>query len=222
MLVAFSAVLWVAGAVVGAGLQAQLRRERAELQLLRDEGLLTEAQITRLWRGRGDERPPYVAYRFRTGAAWQDGARRVPLRLWRTLHEGDAFSVRYAPSRPELNHPALLEPRPMPLVVPLIAATVLALSGGLCWLPVVGQRRLLAEGRAARALVTGHAKQQHGTVLRYEFATLGGSLAKGKTGPQRKPQAIGSTLYVLYDPERPASNSPYPLSLVRPFWGALR
>jgi hypothetical protein len=222
-LVGLSILLWVAGVVVAAGLQAQRGRETAELDLLRTKGVVTEAEVTRLWRGRGDDKPTYVAYRFAAAGEVREESRRVPTRFWRMLHQGDTLAVRYAPSRPELNHPVPLEPRPMPLVVPLIAATVLALSGGLCWLPITAQRRLLAEGRAARAVVTGHEKKgQHGSVLVYEFATLGGTLARGKSSPQRKPQALGTTLCVLYDPEKPARNSVYPLLLVRPFWGALR
>jgi len=221
-LAGLSAVLFVAAAVVGAGLQAQAGREQAELDLLRTEGVVTEARVTRLWRGGGDHRPPYVAYRFDAAGSVQEGARRLPLGFWRTLHQGDALPVRYVPSRPGLNHPARIEPRPMPALVPPLVAAALALAGGLCWLPIQDQRRLLAEGRAARALVTGRRKQQHGTELIYEFATLSGTLAKGKTGPSRKPAAVGSTLCVLYDSERPGKNAPYPLSLVRPFWGALR
>jgi hypothetical protein len=223
VLVGLSFLLWVAGVVVAAGLQAQRGRETAELALLRSEGVVTEAEVTRLWRGRGDDKPTYVAYRFGAGGTRLEGSRRVPRGFWSRLHVGDSLPVRYAPSRPELNHPAPLEPRPTPQGIPVVVAVMFGLLGGVCWLPILGQRRLLAEGRAARAVVTAHKKMgQHGKALVYEFATLGGTVATGKSGPQRKPQAIGTTLCVLYDPEKPSSNAVYPLALVRPFWGALR
>jgi hypothetical protein len=222
-LVGLSILLWVAGAVVAAGLQAQRGRETAELELLRTEGVIVEAEVTRLWRGRGDDKPTYVAYRFDAAGTWREGSRRVPRGFWSRLHVGDSLRVRFAPSRPDLNHPAPLEPRPTPQGIPIVVATMFGLLGGVCWLPVLGQRRLLAEGRAARAVVTGHEKRgQHGSAAVYEFATLGGTLAKGKSGPQRKPLPVGSTLCVLYDAEKPSRNAAYPLALVRPFWGALR
>lgn len=86
--------------------------------------------------------------------------------------------------------------------------------GGLMTLPLAHQRRLLAEGRAALATVTKHSASQHGKMVHYEFTALSGSRGHGQTGPSQKPPPIGSTLWVLYLPERPARSSCYPLGLV--------
>jgi hypothetical protein len=93
----------------------------------------------------------------------------------------------------------------------------------LAVLHIRSQIRLLAEGRAAPGLVTKHSKAQHGShgsdlgqKFYYDFPLLNGAIARGQAGPVKKPPAIGATVPVLYDPERPRRNAPYPLSLVTP------
>jgi hypothetical protein len=76
------------------------------------------------------------------------------------------------------------------------------------------QVRLLTEGRPAPGIVTGWRRTKGGTVLRYEFVLLNGATAKGR-GKSRRPPAIGSPICVLYDPENPRRNAPYPLCLVK-------
>ena len=56
----------------------------------------------------------------------------------------------------------------------------------------------------------------------YELSLLSGATASGKTGPSKKPPAIGSELCVLYEPDRSRHNALYPLSLVRARSGQAR
>jgi hypothetical protein len=104
----------------------------------------------------------------------------------------------------------------MPLWLPYPVAGALALASFLIAREIRRQRRLLAEGRPAPALVTRHEGNRQGKVAHYEFPLLSGALARGKAGPQKKPPAVGSLLCVLYEPDRMRNNSLYPLSLVRP------
>jgi hypothetical protein len=76
------------------------------------------------------------------------------------------------------------------------------------------QMRLLTEGRPAPGVVTGCRRTKDGIVLRYEFQLPDGATAKGR-GHSRRPPAIGSQICVLYDPENPRRNAPYPLGLVK-------
>jgi hypothetical protein len=99
----------------------------------------------------------------------------------------------------------------------------MAVCGLLIPLPLLSQRRLLANGRAALGHVTSHSAEHHGThgaklgkKFHYEFQLLSGATGKGAAGPSKNPPAIGGTICVLYDPETPRKNAPYPLSLVRP------
>jgi len=103
----------------------------------------------------------------------------------------------------------------LPLWLPFLVGGSLAAGAGLALLPLLSQRRLLAEGRAAPAVVTRHEKNQHGKITHYKFATLSGAVVGGHTGPDRNPHEVGATICVLYDPNNPGKNSRYPLSLVR-------
>jgi len=61
--------------------------------------------------------------------------------------------------------------------------------------------------------VTGHRRTKDGTILRYEFVLLNGATARGAA--RADVLAIGSQVCVLYDPENPRRNAPYPLTLVK-------
>ena len=111
----------------------------------------------------------------------------------------------------------------MPVWIPGIVAILLSSLGGLALIPVLRQRRLLSEGRPALAVVTRLSEEKHGShghklgkVIYYEFPLLSGATANGKTGPAKNPPTVGTTLCVLYDPEQPRRNAPYPFSLVKP------
>jgi hypothetical protein len=115
-------------------------------------------------------------------------------------------------------------PGAIPRWLPFVVAAAIAAIGMLCVYLIHIQRTLLMEGRAAPAVVTGHAKHQtpHGGTQRsltYTFSLLSGATASGKSGTSSKPPAIGSVICVLYDPERPRRSMPYPLPLVRPARG---
>jgi hypothetical protein len=83
-------------------------------------------------------------------------------------------------------------------------------------LPIAVRReaRLLAEGRPAPGRVTGFKRAGKTIQVQYEFHLLNGALVKGKVN-RSKPPIEGTTVCVLYDPENPRRNAPYPLSLVR-------
>jgi hypothetical protein len=220
-LVALSGVLFAAALAVAVGLEVLAGRQREVQRLLRDEGSNAHSEVVRLWRSRSKEREPWASYRFAVDGREIEGAVRLPLTVWGRLAVGSTLEVRYVSSKPEVNQPAEFPRRPMAPVVPYVAGVALAALGTLPLVALRGQRRLLSEGRAAHAIVTRHSKDQHGTVAHYEFATLGGRIASGKSGPTRKPLAVGDTLCVLYDPENPRANAAYPLPLVRPVRGAL-
>jgi hypothetical protein len=220
-LVTLSGVLFAAALAVGVGLEVVAGRQREVQRLLRDEGAEAHAEVVRLWRSRSKEREPWASYRFTAEGREVKGAVKLPLGAWGRLAVGSTLEVSYLPSDPNLNQPLRFPRRPMPRVLPYVVAVALAALGALPLVALRGQRKLLSEGRAAHAIVTRHSKDQHGTVVHYEFTTLGGTIASGKSGPTRKPLAVESTLCVLYDPENPRANAAYPLSLVTPVHGAL-
>lgn len=179
--------LWVgawAGAIV---LGAKAGRQADQQRLLRDEGTDTDAAITALWQDRGESRQPWVAYRFTAQGRTHERQVKAPLRMWSKLQAGSPLPVRYRPSNPDLSHPRDWTGTSLPGWIPFPVAAGLALMGWLATLPIRRERRLLVEGRAAPGRVTHYTKTDKGVKFHYQFTLLTGVIAKGVSGPRRKP-----------------------------------
>ncbi len=78
---------------------------------------------------------------------------------------------------------------------------------------------LVAEGRGALAQVTRSKKVrgQHGAhyVVYYEFRLMSGAVGSGRYNSRQSPPPIGTTICVVYDPDRTGRSARYPLPLVR-------
>ena len=221
-LVVTSIALVLGALAAGAGLSVVAARQAEEAGLLQKEGLVTEGRITRLWRGGDKNHQPWVAYQFVIEERVFVRSAKLPLRAWRNLRVGSDLPIRYVGSHPEINHPAGYASGPLPPWVAALAAVALAAGSFLATLPIRSQSRLLASGRAAPGLVTAHGRTvrtTHGANLgqqySYRFPLLSGAVTKGRGGPKKNPPAVGSTITVLYDPDNPRKNAPFPLSLVR-------
>lgn len=215
-LLSVAVALLVGSPVAGVALQLTVSREAQTQRLLQEQGANTEGRITRLWRSRDEDKQPWVAYGFTVQGRVYERRAKVPLRIWRNLQVGSDLPIRYLPSDPALSHPRDWQEKPMPVWIPGLVAAGQALAGGLIMRRILSQRRLLAEGRPAPALVTRHTHTQHGKIIHYEFPLLSGAIAQGRSGPAKKPPMPGSIICVLYDPENPRRNAPYPLPLVKP------
>jgi hypothetical protein len=85
------------------------------------------------------------------------------------------------------------------------------------------------EGRPAPAIVTKYSRvyrrmriaaqgpvgMSHKNRFFYDFPLLSGAIAQGKSDPQKRTPEIGSVICVLYDPNNPKRNMPYPAGLVK-------
>lgn len=212
-----------AGAVAAGvvlGIAASRDAERA--RLLREESVAVEGTVTRLWRSRGDERQYWVAYRYAASGREYHGTARLSLPSWRLLAVGAPVPVHYVRSKPEISRPFRDTWSGMPPWVPFAAAFALAGAGLLAILAPFRQRRLLREGRAAPAVVTRLESVHHrGRAARsevrihYAFALLSGATAYGKGGPMKNPPDVGSAIAVIYQPDDPRRNAPYPLPFAR-------
>jgi hypothetical protein len=128
--------------------------------------------------------------------------------------------VRYVPGNPEVNDLGGTPRGGMPAGLPPLIALALIGAGGLCLVPIHVQRRLLTDGRAAPARVTGHRRHSRSRgatqgVLTFEFSLLSGAVAAGRSYTA-KPAAAGSVIWVVYDQESPSRNAVYPLTFVTP------
>jgi hypothetical protein len=213
-------LLAIAGVPVGTLLYREALRQAAAATAL-DRGVTAPAVVDRLWQKKSDGKPVFAAVHFDAGGTRIEGERRMNTQAWKQLQIGSTVTVRYLPDDPRTwIMPGARGNTPMPIGISFLIA---GLMGGLALLlssVVRWQRALLTDGRAAPAIVTAFRshKNSHGSthrVIRYEFPLLGGGIEKGKASVSRS-AAVGDTICIVYDPDRPARSRPYPFSLVAP------
>ncbi len=215
------AVLLTVGAVLGGVLLFELaQRDRAQLERMRQQAVITEAEViqTRLvTRGRKQSR--LVVYQYRAGDRLYQGRFTTSRSAAQGIDPGSRLWVAYLPEDPSRSWPAGREPAG----VPVWAAVVVPL-GLWWWVPLIvwtihRQRRLLTEGRAVIGTVTrSEPRPGHRGVRRvhYEFPLLSGARGAGSFEHRgRDPVPEGTPLAVLYDSDNPRRNARYPFSLVR-------
>ena len=198
----------------GIGLGTTARQQAKDHRLLQEQGVNTDAQITRVWRSTGKDQQHWVSYRFTVQERTYTARKGVPPRIWQTLRAGSSLPVRFLPSNPKVNHPIEWDDTPMPNWVPYLVFAALVGTASALAMRLRKQMQLLTEGRPAPGIVTGHRRTKNGTIIRYEFQLMNGATAKGRS-QSRRPPAIGAPICVLYDPENPRRNAPYPLCLVK-------
>ena len=114
------AMLVLAGAMLlgavaaGIGLGTTARRQAKDLRLLQEQGVNTDAQITRVWRSTGKDQQHLVSYRFTAQGREYVARKSVPSRIWQTLRAGSSLPVRFLSSNPKVNHPIGWDDPPMP------------------------------------------------------------------------------------------------------------
>jgi hypothetical protein len=200
--------------VLGVFLGRTAQRQAEEQRLLRTEGVLADATVTRAWIDSSKERQSWVAYRFEYAGRIYSHRVETPRTIWSGISKGATIPVRVVPAQPSISHPIAWDMRPLPFWLAYVISGTIAASAFFVPIPVRRQMRLLAEGRPAPGHVTGFKKSDKYLVVKYEFRLLSGAIAKGKANTS-KPPVDGATLCVLYDPENPRRNALYPLSLVR-------
>lgn len=220
VLATLAVALFAGAAGAGIGLSRVADRQAGDQRALATDGVDIEGRILRLWRSSG-EKSRWLSYTYAVDGRAYEGRTKMGESKWKALRVGATVPVRYLRADPGRSFAAGVQPNAMPVWLPFIIAVGLAISGWLCVRGIRGQRQLLAEGRAAAAIVTSHKtyRTQHGgkqETFMYTFQVFSGATAEGKGGPVSKPPAIGSVICVLYDAEQPSRNAPYPLPLVRP------
>lgn len=210
-----SFLMFAGGIAIYVFLSRQLARESAERAALDAGSIEVQATITRHWRADDKDHTPMIAYQFEHQGHLYHGTSSTPDKRWENLDVGSPISIRFVPDRPEVSHPSDWQVEVMPRWMPAGMGALLAVFGLLPRLLIRRQRGLLRDGRAAPARVTGHRRIKQGYALLYEFALPEGGTRKGRGGQTRHPPEVGSVITILYDPENPKRNAPYPLEMVR-------
>jgi hypothetical protein len=180
-----------------------------------ERGVDSRAEVTRRWKTSGKDAKYWVEYQYRIEDRRYTFKMKTGRSRWGRLTVESVLPVRYLAEDPRSHYIHGFEGDLMPLWLPYVVAALLAFFSWLCHLPLNAQRRLIQEGRAAPAVITGHKKTKDGNMVQYSFLQLSGSIAQGKTSPEKNPPAVGSLVCVLYEPDRLKNNAIYPLSLVR-------
>jgi len=222
VVVALLGTMFAASApIAGFALFSVSQMQRQLRQRIESESVTATANVVSLSRTRGDSPKYLVQYEYPAGGRLHHGRAAIRRAVWNQLTVGSAVEVRYLLSEPGRSWLAGYEPRPLPLWVPPLASLAGALVSAILWGQLRRQQVLLAEGRLAQARVleikrSGRGQGAQAWSVRYEFRTLSGARIVGRSTAGGNPPDAGSNVRILYDPDNPARNAIYPLSLVRP------
>jgi hypothetical protein len=152
-----------------------------------------------------------VIYSFTANGMSFTGEASVPKNMERSVHEASALSIRYLPTNPAVNQPSAWEQSTIStwllLLLPLFPSTI----GILILLSDRRDRRLLAQGIPAIATITrSYFNRKTGYGATYEFRARDGKVQTG-SDTFDGPQEIGASLCVIYLPQYPKRNLPYPI-----------
>jgi Protein of unknown function (DUF3592) len=188
-------------------------RQAAHIEMLRTQGEDAPGTVLRLWRA-DKSNTPTMSYAFTAGGRRFEGESSAPAVDWDGLRVGDTLPIRFVPTDPAINHPASWSDQPPPGWVAYMLPAILVVCIPLLGSKLRRQGALLAEGLAAPGVVTGSSRTKGGWVVRYRFRTKGAEVIKGRAQWKRRPPD-GEMLCVLYDPEKPRRNKPYPMGWYR-------
>lgn len=214
----------IAGVVLTAQLCIPELHRQAEndslTRRLTAEGIETEATVTRLWTALGRDR---VNYDYTVDGRDYHSGSYIASQHRQQLQVGSPLAIRYLPSDPTKTCPEADPPNSgnnWSIVLPMTCLPLgfMSLFAFVHLSAVWPLFRLLARGKPARGVVTrskvGSRRRMSGYFLYYDFPLPYGGLCRGKDFSVQ-PVAEGSTVTVLYDPNKPLRNGLYPMDTVR-------
>jgi hypothetical protein len=205
VLVSLIGITVIAGLWYGKHVVIQMQQRSA----LRHDGVEVQGEITFLKRvGRGGN---IIRYTFTANGGTISDKAEVPPQLMRDLEGSTITTIRYLPSNPAINHPAAWEwslSSEWPLIFVLIGLlTVCSVTSTA----VYRDRKLLVWGKPVTGIVTNCRVSGRGIIsIEYEFRTETGAQVRG-SGNSTDQQETGAGICVLYLPQNPKRNLPYPV-----------
>jgi hypothetical protein len=215
------AVLLLAGGVwAEIYLYRQARISEAHVVGFDLERIVTGAQVTAVERRGGEDgRRSTITYQYTVNGREHTGSSTVRTSDRNAYRVGSPVAVWYLPSEPDASWMDGDAPHVISTWPALIAFAVCGLTSLCLILLVRRQSNLLAYGRPAMAVIrkVDKKKSDKGTYWRvqYEWTLLSGATRHGHYSTHGKhPPAVGASIPIVYDRDRPSRNSRYPLSLV--------
>ena len=180
-----------------------------EREALRRDGRETAGEIAKLWSpGRGTHTK--VRYSFTVNGILYTGEAQVPDRYIRSLRQSSVLSIRYLPANPAVNNPSDWEWSVFQKLNSFVAAVLMLVFGIVLFMPLQGERKLSANGAPVSGIITNCSMRGRGGFLvKYEFRTQNGTVMKG-SGWSQNALETGASICVLYMPQNPNQNQPYP------------
>jgi hypothetical protein len=181
-------------------------KQRAVLQR---EGREVVGEITRQRSGSRIS-VPSVSYTFTVNGTAFSGWAQMPQNLVGSLRESDHILVRFLPANPAINHPDAWEWSVLLNLESIVFMIFFAIMGSVVMVILSRERRLASEGMPSVGVVTICAPKDRTFWVKYDFSTEVGRSIKG-SGYSSSRQEIGASICVLYLPQNPRRNHPYPL-----------
>ena len=183
---------------------------------LRTDGRDAVGEITRLWEEREKYSNLHVGYTFTINGASYTGESDVPYQLWQSIRQASSLPIRYLPANPAMNHPAEWEgPNFSGMWLLGSASFILPFLISVAFFTILlSERKLVGKGLLAAAVVKNCSSGRRGFSVMYEFRTQDENVITGRGwSPCR--HEIGTSVWVLYLPQNPRRNQPYPLLTYR-------
>jgi hypothetical protein len=173
---------------------------------LRDEGSEIVGEIKRLWSsGRGSTH--MVSYEFTANNVAFTGQSSVPTDRRHELRVGDPLRIRFVPANPATNRPADWEESALDSSLTFLIPIVPGVFGVVLLSQLRWQRRLVAEGLPAAAVVTRCYRGSRGSRwIDYQFRAEDGRVGEGTDNVRLE---VGTAICVLYLPRNPRRNQRY-------------
>ncbi len=217
--IGFVVVYFLGACIFSAWVSVDSARRQNLKRQMASMGRTTTAQVVRTARSDRKEPTETADYAFTVNGETYRGRASIDLRRMAGVATGSEVRVVYLPSRPSVSWIVGCEPTGVPLfAIPLILVAVIAGAASILW-NLRRERALLTEGRPALARVTNvrrvmtrrHSRRR----VWLEYRLLDGAVQEGHADRSWQVPMVGSTVVVLYDPDRPERVAIYPLRLVR-------
>ena len=153
----------------------------------------------------------YLDYSFAVDGRSFTGHAFMPDRIQASLKESDPISIRYLTSNPATNRPADWDESDPLVWLPFFLPIILGLISVIVMVFMRIDRRLVAEGTPAVAVVTKfteHHGRSGGFTIKYEFRNEDGTVITGSSECDDRPETDGS-ICILYMPKNPRRNQAY-------------
>lgn len=150
-----------------------------------------------------------LRYTFSVNGTTYKGEAAVPNTLLHDLAQSTSLSIRYVPFNPAVNHPAEWEWSASFDPDSLFASILGVIVGMVFYIPLRRERQLIVGGEPTSGVITKCSRFRSNYEVKYEFQAEDRNVTRGR-GWSNCAKQTGERVHVLYMPQNPRRNRPYP------------